>query len=391
MKRIRWFLMLAVTTIMLLALTGCGAKTVNLNDYLTVSEEGYDTVGSADVTFDFEKYKADYTGKIKIKSKNPGQYGLELGFGDDPCVILYEHCIDYDLDVDADLKNGDVVTCKWKCDDVKAEADFGVKLSYSPVEHTISGLKEITEFDPFEYITPSFEGISRWGTMNVEKQNDVPELRYFSFDADKQSKISNGDEITIFAKGNYDEKSFIREFGKTVTKTEQKYTVDSLSHYVKDVSEIPKDNYDEMDQILRGVLAKHFDKWENDTLVSMELLGNYVFNLQERYTMTMTYYNRIYYVYKVTCTNKEMDEPFTYYWYGYFMNGLIDADGKLIINTDKYREAENGWGAGAIEKACLPNRSNYYYYGYVNLEDLYKKHAIGWGDTYDVISTVPME
>lgn len=41
------------------AMTSCGRKTINLNDYVTIETEGYDTVGKVHYYFDSEQLVED--------------------------------------------------------------------------------------------------------------------------------------------------------------------------------------------------------------------------------------------------------------------------------------------------------------------------------------------
>ena len=52
--------LLVLCTLMCMLFTGCGSSSVNLNDYVVITDEGYDGYGTKSVKLDYEKLIADH-------------------------------------------------------------------------------------------------------------------------------------------------------------------------------------------------------------------------------------------------------------------------------------------------------------------------------------------
>ena len=141
MKKTKGLLLLGITVIMMFVLAGCGKKTVNLNKYVTITTEGYDSVGRAKCEFDFDSFKKDYSGKIK-PVKNNSELSAWIFSGETYDELLLEFCTEGELDKYTGLSNGDVVTFHWDCKDSLAEEYFNVKLKYSDIKYKVKGLKK---------------------------------------------------------------------------------------------------------------------------------------------------------------------------------------------------------------------------------------------------------
>ena len=95
------------------ALSGCGKKTINLNDYVTIKADGYDSMGTATYVFDRSSFLEDSEGKISVKIKNNSDYAFEKAMGADPAEMLLDYCVSYNFKADNNLSNGDVVGFVW--------------------------------------------------------------------------------------------------------------------------------------------------------------------------------------------------------------------------------------------------------------------------------------
>ena len=103
-------------------LTGCGTTTVNLNKYVTIESSGYDSMGTAMSTFDYDAFEDDFSGKIKLsKNAKSNELAMEFFEGDDPSELLIDMCVSRKLDKYSDLSNGDIVTLEWDCDEEVAK------------------------------------------------------------------------------------------------------------------------------------------------------------------------------------------------------------------------------------------------------------------------------
>lgn len=290
-----------------LTMTGCGRTSINLNDYVTISYNGYDTVGTASYTFDKEAIIMD----------NPEAFGMSSGidwqaFQAD--YLLYD-CISGSLDKTTGLCNGDTITFHWDTVDTKKlEENYKIKLSYSDISESISGLETAETFDPFASIGVVFEGTAPNGTVKIQK--DASALSGLNYVPDKNDGLSNGDEITITLHAAYGDsvEDYCMSQGKIPSVTEKKFTVSGLSSYAMHLEEIPQESLEKMDnQAQETFQANVAKKWkDSSSLKGISLIGNYLLYPKGSVLNNHTH-NYLYFVYKIDAENMESHEIFSYY------------------------------------------------------------------------------
>ncbi len=228
MKKAKLGVLIIAMTGAMLAFTGCGAKKVNLNDYMTISFSGYDGYGTASAHLENEKLE-EALGDLDDDEMN--------GMG----AIAVEMIIDGSFDVSENLSNGDKVTYKWNISDSDAKTikeKLNVKLKYSDESFTVKDLKDPSEFDPAEILTINVNGFEPAGTISVSAGTG------FTATVDKADKLSNGDEVVITIKPSDSSKTMEEVCAKNHIPTfdgTYKYKVEGLASYVTQYSEIPEE------------------------------------------------------------------------------------------------------------------------------------------------------
>lgn len=394
MKKFKLLLLAALAVTAITAFVGCGKKkknsTINLNNYLTITEAGYDNYGRVIVDFDEEKFKADNKGKIKFKAAdNEAKLAYMLSGSDDMGLFLdYVDSSAYAKN-NKNLSNNDNVTIEWSFDeedvaDIKNYfgLTLGKNLTYTNQEYVVSNLEKAEEFNPFDHITVSFGGAEGNCYIEINEEN-IDELDYASFEYnfDKYS-VKNGDKVVInVVFSSYLEKEdFINKYNKIFVEGSKEYTISGLSKYVTTKNDITEDMYNKMDQTLRDVFTAEFAR-DNCTkyFKDMTLLGNYVLNIKNPSSMGYgDYYNYVYFVYKIT-----LKDGFTYYYTGYYRNVMLLSDGtcttdlsdyRIPYNTIKYYADDSYWGN--------------YLDGVANLDSLFNKYVTSYIDSYSYENTV---
>lgn len=384
MKKLKELLLLVIMSVFIFALTGCGKTTVKLNKYVTITADGYDSMGTASYEFDCDAFKKDYSGKIKLSKNNSELSSLGLLTGVTTEELLLDTCVSWKLDKISGLNNGDIVTFKWNCKDTMAEEYFNVKLDYSDITYTVKELEEVGAFNPFDYVKVSFSGASPNGSVTITPNYDKAEIQYVTFKADKTNGLKAGDTVTVSASISGSVDSFVEKFGAILEKTEETYTVEGLAEYVSDVSDIPGDMYNKMDKQLQDVLTADFASWENETLKGMQLLGNYIITLKDG--MSGSPNNYVYFVYKVTAENDQSNGDFNYYWYGYYQDVMILQDGTCTVDLSSYTVPKSGLFASEIIK--FDGQRGYQYYGFKDLDSLFNKHVVSKIEKYEYNKTI---
>lgn len=100
---------------------------VELDNFITITYDGYDTEGTAKAHFDKKAFVADYGEQVEDING------------------LIADCIDGNLSEDEGLSNGDKVVYQWDVDAETAESNYKVVLSYNDIEDTVSGLEDLPD------------------------------------------------------------------------------------------------------------------------------------------------------------------------------------------------------------------------------------------------------
>ena len=344
------------TILILLGLTGCGKRKVVLDKYIEFSSEGYDTKGTATVSFDYRKFEDEYGKKIKFKKKDERrkfvkEYSLKSSISD--AKLLLSTCVKLELDKNSNLSNGDTVKVKFDCDDELAEEYFGVEFSHSDVEYTVDKLKKVDKFNPFDYIKVTFSGTSPYGSVRIgtDEDNRREELQYIIFIPDKIEGIKIGDTIKVKAECNINDDEFVEKFGSIIEKTENEYKCDNMDRYVTKVDEISESEMNELiakgdsrvkedtasDLKAHNFMANNFMSSgvsELEKLVDVTYVGNYFLTQKTVMDRIMTK-NYLYLLYKVKVSNSDSSQ-LEYYNFAGFEDIKLLTDGKYGSDGDFY-------------------------------------------------------
>ena len=320
-----------------------------------------------DVEVKFSGYAPNGTAEIQ----NNSEYNYETPY------------LDFELDKRDGLSNGDKVTVSVANtagdEDTFREnciRDWGVAPSAVTKEYTVEGLDEMEDYDPFEHIIVSFSGTSPDTTINITNNTGIEDLE---FEADKYEKLKLGDTVTVTAKGYYDEDpaELCAYEGKNLTVTSKEYTVENVPKYADQLSEIPQDMLDKMDQNAQDKLnAYAANNWsDEERLVGISLEGEYFLYVKDGadtydYWSGESTYNKLFLVYKVSV---EADgKPYEYYYYSRFSNIIIMEDGTCSLDMS----------AIATPDDTISVDGYYYYNGYADLDTLKYKTVTANLDNY---------
>lgn len=368
--------------------------TVNLNKYITLSAEGYNSIGTLDVEFDTDKLERDYGKKIAknfqkaMKNHEEDTYGLSNLAGSlyegGETSLFVTYCADGSADKTRNLSNGDVVTYTWDGvnEQTKKEAEelFGVKIKCSDVTYKVSGLTAVNTFDAFDGVEVEFNGISPDGSATVNTLPTAEAAKGLYYTLDEQYNLANGDTVTVTVHSNRDDFSdCIEKYGAIPAATEKTYTVEGLNEYVTDsdglTDSVLVSLQNQTQDVLNAYIAKSWDS-ECVTLKGMSYLGYYILTPKNKDNYGVSQ-DVIILPYQVTSHNhfeddkgQVYDADVSYYWYIAFRNVSKDADGNIAGGLDDYYTAnasfdvKTGLDDGWWEKYWS-------YDGYQTLDELY--------------------
>ena len=179
-------------------------KKMNINDYVTVEFTGYDSMGTATVTFDNDEFLYDFSQNAKLDSKIQREAD-KLGLTDTQDIFKeglfadldLQSRITYELNTSTDLSNGDEVVLSWSIDEDYIAEHYGIKLEADAQELSVVGLEDVVTFNPFDDLKVTFSGNDGEGVVELEITSDDDIYEGITFRADTSSGLSNGDKITV--------------------------------------------------------------------------------------------------------------------------------------------------------------------------------------------------
>lgn len=245
-----------------------GLMKINPSTYLGEPVfNGYNTMGTANISFDREGLIIDIIGEAP-----------ENWFGEE--FVEWQNAYDdYSSGIKLEYKseglsNGDEITVKITTSGVAAEKIKSIELTY-----VVEGLEEIETVDVFSNIAVTFSGVSGNGTLKYELLSDNNILNSCRFKISHNDDLKNGDTVTLTITNT----SFIFDKYKVVPiQTSKEYTVYSLSEWA---------NKDSIPLSLFQEFANSFVSEENEdisqssgggfTYSEAELYGIYYFSKKE--------------------------------------------------------------------------------------------------------------
>jgi hypothetical protein len=372
----------AVIVVIILAVS-LYKPTVNLSDYVTIEADGYDTLGTASATFDFDQFYEDHENTIKkaIK-KQPGMSILSQVFDIDDVIdflsnqgLLSAIEAPGSLDKDSGLSNGDTITYSFSLSDSDVEQiedELGLNIKYEDITYEVSGLEEVESFDPFELITVEFSGDDGNGVADVTCEDpDLGSLIYIT--VDPSYGLSNGDKVEVSIEYG-DDDDFLDYYGKLPSKTSETIEVSGLTEDVSGADDISDDAMDQMKNQSEDLFTTYAaDSYGDIELKDTEYLGYYLL-INKSDDSYLVINNAVVLIYKLSVSLKAEDDSLTDYQYyaaTEFDNLTVDGDGNTVVDvTDGYiiyddfsvevePEDEDAW------------TTTIYLRGYQTLEDMY--------------------
>ena len=377
----------ALLSLSAVLLTACGSTKINLNDYVVVTYDGYETVGKARADVDVEKMISDHPEAFNLKG-TPSE--LEKA----AVEVALDGSIRGSLDKSDGLKNGDTVNWTWNNGDLTGISEkYPVTFTFENTSYTASGFKQAETFDPFEKIKVVFDGTAPNGTCRIDDSGKVlPNLKYT---ASAQKGLKNGDTVTVTVSAGNDLDAYCGQNGKIASAKEKEYKVEGLSAFAMKLEEVPKDTLEKIRKQGEDAITQTTTSWaEGNSLKGIELIGYYFLAAKEGFTPHPT--DRVYCVYKVTAEltgvtgendkNETVGED-SYYTYFACDDIMLLPDGTASVDlsagelghaTAKSKYGSNGW----------LGFSAYTFQGYKDLDSMFSDCVTKRISQYDYENTV---
>lgn len=377
--------------------------TIDVSKYMTLSADGYNTVGKLNISFDTEKLEKDYGKQIatrfkkQMKNLKDDTYGLSSltaslydGYEAD---LFAETCATGSADKTKGLSNGDVVTYTWDDNSDEAEEAFGVKVKYTDITYTVSGLASVNTFDAFDGVDVEFSGISPAGRATVNSLPTAAEAQGLYYTLDENSGLSNGDTVTLTVHSNRDDFSdCIDKYGAMPQATEKTFTVEGLNEYVTSADTLSDSVLvslqNQAEDVFKSYAAQRFSNGQ--TFKGMTYLGNYILTPKNKDSWGDK--DRIVLAYQVTVhhdytseLNTTYDADDSFFWYITFNNVSKDADGNIASGLNDYDTPTTfvKIDSGVQKYSFSSSTETWEYYGYASLDSLYNAAVNQYVENYN--------
>ncbi len=383
-------LVAAAGALMALGLAGCGSIEIDPSEYVNVSFEGYDTIGTANVEFDYKHFIRDYEEDLKLTSegkKNSDDLEEEAekaGFDDTAADMLAVY-IKGKLDKTDALSNGDKVNYEWEVDADEVAKYFNCNLVLEDLSFTVKDLTEAEAFDPFEDFSVTFSGTAPNGYLQMSSYSSSKCSEVY-FEADKQDNLSNGDivKITIYdaytgSKGEAVAADCVKNSGKLPTVFEKEFTVSGLPSYVLSEADIAPDTLKKMQKQCEDVIDAYAASWSDfSSLMGKHYLGMYVITPKEGISAS----NKAVYtlVYRIDCleeyTSKKGDltKIVSTYYPIQFYDIVELEDGTQSLDLSNYRKSNNSWKYDTGISDGWWGTTTWSYTGFENLDNAFNEY-----------------
>ena len=377
--------------------------TIDVSKYMTLSVDGYNTVGKLNIDFDTDKLEKDYGKQIatrfkkQMKNLKDDTFGLSSltaslydGYEAD---LFAETCATGSADKTKNLSNGDVVTYTWDDNSDEAEEAFGVKVKYTDITYTVSGLASVNTFDAFDGVDVEFSGISPDGRATVNSLPTAAEAQGLYYTLDENSGLSNGDTVTLTVHSNRDDFSdCIDKYGAMPQATEKTFTVEGLNEYVTSADTLSDSVLvslqNQAEDVFKSYAAQRFSNGQ--TFKGMTYLGNYILTPKNKDSWGDK--DRIVLAYQVTVhhdytseLNTTYDADDSFFWYITFNNVSKDADGNIASGLNDYDTPTTfvKIDSGVQKYSFSSSTETWEYYGYASLDSLYNAAVNQYVENYN--------
>lgn len=270
-------LIAAMAGIVSFSLAGCGAPTVDLNEYISVNTSGYNGYGKLYASVDYGKIVEDYRGELNPKAGN------QILGADTPAVaaeLAFDMYEPFELEFNAseNLENDDKIEIKWEVNEsaIKRVQEYlDVNFKYDDFTHKVEGLAELKQVDPFEYVEMQYWGPSGNAEVSTYVNAEIPHdngTLKIKLNIPYLRGVSNGDIIHVSLNDSHDAEYYAKNYGMVLTRNEADIVVEGADYYpLSDPREIFDYLSEEDFENAETAVLEHFAEYKGD--ISAEFVG----------------------------------------------------------------------------------------------------------------------
>ena len=388
---------LAVVIAAAFLLLGEKAQTFAPQDYVTLSDVGYDGSGTVEAVYKEDAIRRDLAPILQKKAQKNG-FITESGtisYRDmmwqenannaeeelAVCVSYLEKQIQVRIEGNQNLKNGDVMAVSYVCDNDRLKK-YGLKASAKKESHTVQSLMNKFQVDPFMDLAVTFHGTSPLaGADPIPDRKEKGATIHYS--VEPADGLKKGQSVTVRAEIISDTPDI------SLVKTEKEYKVEGVEAYTSSIQGIDKNALTKMQQTATSVFElNHVKNWPKDAeLEGLHYCGMYF--LRARDAGRVDVQNVAYLVYQVSVNWKKDggNEKSSYYFYTSFTDLVNPTEDTCRVDVTKYKYPS--LTASDTEDACYFETRGAKLAGYENLNEMYAACVTAKADKYLCDSNTP--
>ena len=294
---------------------------VDLSQFVEITTEGYDGYGRIKANIS-PVHRKDYrTITFKENAPNINTTGSE----NSALTFLIEN-MELKFSKTENICNGDVITYEVVFNNL---CDQIVDCQFENISgtYTVSGLPEVTEYDPFENLTVKVEGVAPFAYVDYNvKETYISRNLYVP---DVTSGLKNGDIVTFRFQADADELESIKEcYGQEINVFEKEYYVENISEYVFSPEDLTNNMHEMMKEIALEYIEQNLSD-EMESLDELEYAGDIFYNIKE-YSHNEQAVNLVLVIYRA---NKTIDDKEYLFYYPVTFRNVMINNGELEYNV----------------------------------------------------------
>lgn len=249
-------LLVSLLAVVLIVVLIVNSRKVNLDSYVYVEYSGYDGYGSANAYVDWNELYATCENLIDKKY-------FKKSISEASFVEAMEDIVEIEILDNSYLTNDEIIKYQWKIDDSEISKVFKRDVVYAGGENTVSGLKELETFNPFDELRFDVSGTSGKARLHLFSDGIVP---IGFFEVSDELNLKNGQVITVSLTKDID--YYVEKFHKLPESMEFQYTVSGLNEYAKKIDEIDEETKQEMLDDANNYLKNYIEYFEESNYSS---------------------------------------------------------------------------------------------------------------------------
>lgn len=378
-------------------------RKLDLNEYLVIETQGYDTVGKVHVYIDEELLYEDYGDTFKFTSEEAYRsYCRNETFFISDALDAMLNMVEITVVDNGNLKNGDIAIIDLGRDKEEFMSYFTHEIAFSEVEYEVNGLTELRNIDLYSEFDVVFSGYSPNVSMKYEQNSTSDVFSNLVYVPDKEFDLVMGEEVNFEVKTKNGEElnTYLANMGYKSVASVNSYRITGDGTYVESLEEIPSDILAQM--VGQGIDA--FDSYASneydvyDYYCVPTYIGKYFLTKKEGVEENIQ--NTVYIVYRIDYTMSDynlFDELHStegsFYLTVKWDNLAVDMNGQLLLDLMQYEMCSQKVKIQILDYTALGSSCymDYYTRGFKSIEEVEKNCVKTNTEKYSIVKDFVIE